>query len=133
MNLLLDTGPLGYWLYRPDRLGRQARKVLDGAGSSLCTSAATIYEIRQKVMLTSWRDFAEYEMADLAPALMEEGIEVLPLTGEIMDRACDFSWHHRDPFDRMILATARVRGMTLVSEDPEFDTLAWDGYRRIWD
>lgn len=130
--ILLDTGPLIYHLHDLPALSKPARRAADRAGSSIGVSAASIYEIRTKATAGSWREVRRYALADLSPLLVRCGVTIFALTGEIMDRAAEFSWHHKDPFDRMIAATAWQHDLPLISEDTRFDDWAWDGYKRIW-
>ena len=54
---------------------------------------------------------------------------MLPLEFRHMQVVSSLSFHHRDPFDRLLVAQADVEGMTLLSRDPAFDAC---GVRRIW-
>ena len=71
----------------------------------------------------------------LLPLWREQGTELAPYTAEIAFLAGALQWSHRDPFDRMIAATALALACPLISKDGAFDRLAgfpgWQG--RIWD
>lgn len=88
-----------------------------------------MYEIAQKVRLGKWP-----EMAPTVGSLIDEavsiGVGLLPLTGKVSVEAGLLDWPHRDPFDRMIAATALATGAVLISADTAFDTLP--GLRRVW-
>ncbi len=58
-----------------------------------------------------------------------QGSSIAPLTPAIASLAGRLDWPHRNPFDRMLAATALTMGLALVSADPVFDTLP---LRRIW-
>jgi PIN domain nuclease of toxin-antitoxin system len=49
-----------------------------------------------------------------------------------MQRAGSFDWSHRDPFDRIIVATALQRNLTVVSKDETLDSIAVPEWRRVW-
>jgi len=60
-----------------------------------------------------------------------QGIDLLSVTGALMQRAGALDWSHRDPFDRMIVATALEEGMAVVSKDATLDTIADTAFRRF--
>ncbi len=91
-------------------------------------SPVTVYEISQRVHLGKWPDM--YRWLDQMDMLIEaQGSRVAPFTPGIVLQAGTLDWPHRDPFDRMIAATARVMDVTLISADPVFDGM---GLRRVW-
>ncbi len=91
-------------------------------------SPITVYEISQKVHLGKWPDMGRW--LDQMDMLIEtQGSKVAPFTPAIALQAGTLDWPHRDPFDRMIAATARVMDVPLISADTVFDTLA---LRRVW-
>jgi len=61
----------------------------------------------------------------------DQPIDIQPLTAEIARQASLLAWDHRDPFDRMIAASALELDAPLVSRDPVFDSVA--GLERLWD
>ncbi len=129
---LLDTGPLIYFLHGAKSLQSRTRSLLEKERDSLAVSAVSIFEIRSKALRGTWRAVQKYAHTDMTPFLEERNITILPLTGEIADRAADFTGGHGDPFDRFILATAWKHRCDFVSEDEALDRFAWDGYNRIW-
>ena len=94
----------------------------------MLVSPVSFYEIGQKVRLGRWPEMAPY-MDTLAERLREDGGIVVPLTPEIATRASLMDWDHRDPFDRLIAATAESAGATLLSRDRAFDATA---LHRVW-
>ena len=60
-----------------------------------------------------------------------DGFEVTAATGAIIERAGRFDWDHRDPFDRVIVATAQLRRLVLVSKNETLDG-APGGIERVW-
>ena len=69
---------------------------------------------------------------DLDARLRADGFELVPASGAIMQRAGSFDWTHRDPFDRIIVATALSRGLAVVSKDQTLDSNGASGWRRVW-
>jgi PIN domain nuclease of toxin-antitoxin system len=129
--MLLDTHLLIWAMLAPDLLSGKARDALVAA-SQRCVSAASLYEISYKAMLGKWPEAERLLSVDLDAQLRSDGFEVVPASGPIMERAGRFDWAHRDPFDRIIVATALQRGMPVVSKDQTLDAIPSGGLQRIW-
>ncbi len=91
-------------------------------------SAATAWEIATKVRLGRLPAMTEFCDA-MARELDEQGFSELPVTVEDGRRAGLLPGPHGDPFDRMLIAQAMVRGLALVSIEAQFDAY---GVRRLW-
>ena len=128
--MLLDTHVVAWAMLAPGHLSTRARDVLAGSTERV-VSAASLYEITYKAQLGKWPEVTGLLTVDLDARLRADGFEVAPATGAIMERAGRFDWTHRDPFDRIIVATAQVRGIELVSKDETLDSVP-DGIERIW-
>ena len=128
--MLLDTHVLVWAMLAPDHLSVRAREALAGSTERV-VSAASLYEIAYKARLGKWPEVEGLLRVDLDARLRADGFEVAPATGAIMEQAGRFEWAHRDPFDRIIVATAQVRGLELVSKDETLDGVP-DGIRRLW-
>ena len=128
--MLLDTHALVWAMLTPDHLSARAREALAGSTERI-VSAASLYEITYKARLGKWPEVEGLLRVDLDARLRADDLEVAPATGTIMERAGRFDWTHRDPFDRIIVATAQVRGLKLVSKDDTLDGVP-DGIERIW-
>ncbi|MEM7643101.1 MAG: type II toxin-antitoxin system VapC family toxin [Pseudomonadota bacterium] len=128
--MLLDTHVLVWAMLVPDYLSRAAYDALSGS-SERVVSAVSLYEIAYKAHLGKWPEVAPLLATDLDAGLRANGFEVAAATGAIMERAGGLDWPHRDPFDRLIVATAQHRGFKLVSKDGTLDN-APGGIERIW-
>ncbi len=118
MKVLLDTHCLLWMIAEPHRLGPKARRLLDDAGTELHLSAASIFEIAIKSSLgklTLPRPPREY----LPPLLDRLGTHELAITALHAHRVADLPWHHRDPFDRLLIAQSYVERMPLVTADEQ--------------
>jgi PIN domain nuclease of toxin-antitoxin system len=125
---LLDTHVWAWSLTLEVKPPERVLSVTVGA-TDLSVSAVTFYEIAQKVRLGKWPAMVEF--ADRLDELAHsQSLEVVPVSGEIAKLAGALDWPHRDPFDRLIAATALVNGLQLISADPTFDSLI--GLRRLW-
>ena len=131
-SLLLDTHTWAWILTRDRKLPERVTAIVESA-DEVRVSPISFFEIGQKVRLGKWPEMAPF-LDELPRLLLDRGGAVAPLTDEIALRASTLDWGHRDPFDRLIAATAMAGGLELVSEDEVFDTLAtakgWRG--RVW-
>ena len=128
MQVLLDTHALIWWLAGDEKLSGLARSVMADESNSILVSAATSWEITTKVRIGKLPHLAP--VADDLPAIIaQHGFEELPVTFADGAHAGLIPGPHRDPFDRMLIAQAQVRGVPLVSNEMLFDAY---GIRRIW-
>ena len=127
-TVLLDTHTWAWTITDDRRLSRNAAQAIAEA-DKVAVSPISIFEIAQKVRLGKWPEMIGFEVE--MPALLDlQGTLIVALTPRIALRAGLLDWPHRDPFDRMLAATALVAGMALISADPVFDAVP--GLRRIW-
>ncbi len=112
MKLLLDTHAAIWWLSDDDRLGALAAQHLRDDSNHVLLSAAVIWEVALK------RAIGKLDTpGDLAGPLLAAGVLALPIELDHAAAAGELPDHHRDPFDRMLIAQAMVEGATLVSGD----------------
>ena len=115
MSLLLDTHVLLWWRLDSRRLREDARRHIEGA-ARVFVSAASGWEVAIKV------DKGRLRLKDPFLRLVEaSGFQKLPVTLEHAERLIGLPNHHKDPFDRMLVAQAQVEGLTLVSHDRAFE------------
>lgn len=111
-----------------ERLSGPARAALT-MSSVVYVSPISFFEIGQKVRIGRWPEVAPY--AERLPELLrEQGGVVAPLTPEICIEASLMKWVHRDPFDRLLAATALTLNASLVSADAAFSSLPT--LKRLW-
>jgi len=109
---LLDTHALLYWLVDPAQLDPGARRVIADGGSVVYVSAGAIWEMAIKKRLGRL-DFP----TNLDEVLRNDHIEVLAITLPHALAVSDLPMHHEDPFDRLMIAQARIEDLVLVSRD----------------
>lgn len=115
MKLLLDTHILLWAAEGNARLSDQARALLEAEDTLPYFSSVSIWEVAIKTGLG--RDTFDVDPRLLRRGLLAGGFVELPVTGEHAIEVLSLEAHHRDPFDRMLIAQSRVEGMTLVTAD----------------
>lgn len=112
MRLLLDTHALLWWLFRLPHLGQRAAAAIEDPSSDVHVSAVSAAEIEIK------RAIGKMDApSDLDVQVKQDGFVDLPFTIRHGIALRDLAMHHRDPFDRMLIAQARAEGLTLVTSD----------------
>src|SRR5262245_15946706 len=128
MRLLLDTHTLLWFLADDPKLTLVAKTAIEDPANERWLSPISLLEIALKHRLGKLPLPASF--GTLFPAaLLAEDIHLLPLEAQHIEPLTTLPMHHRDPFDRLIAATAQVEGLTLVSADAVFDTY---GLARLW-
>jgi PIN domain nuclease of toxin-antitoxin system len=128
MRLLVDSHSLIWAVDDPSRLSPAATAALQDPAHELLVSAATVWEIAIKVGLgkltlsSSYRDWMKRAITDL-------GLSMLPVTVDCANAQVALPLHHRDPFDRLLIAQALTDGVPVVSADLQFDAY---GITRVW-
>jgi PIN domain nuclease of toxin-antitoxin system len=115
VNLLLDTHAVLWWLAGA-RLEERAEEAIRDPATRAAVSAASVWETAIKTSLGKLRSPAPF-----AEAVLTAGFEALPVTFEHAQQVRELPPHHRDPFDRMLVAQAQLEGLTIVTRDPIFD------------
>lgn len=111
MRILIDTHLLLWALATPSKLSKTARGLIDR--SEVYVSAASIWEISIKSALGKLAAAS----ADVLAAVDPAGFMMLPITGEHAAEVATIPLHHKDPFDRMLVAQAISEPMRLLSND----------------
>jgi PIN domain nuclease of toxin-antitoxin system len=119
MRVLLDTHIL-IWLVEGDKnLSTVARSAIEDEDNSLYLSIASLWEVTIKLSLGKLDlQLSVDEMVE--SFLIPGGIQILQTETRHLSILRDLPLHHRDPFDRLIIAQAQAEGMTLVSADRIF-------------
>jgi PIN domain nuclease of toxin-antitoxin system len=128
MRGLIDAHTLLWAVDDPSRLGPSAVSALQDPGNDLFVSAGTVWEMAIKVGLGKLALSLPYR-AWIERALADLGASVLPISVAHAEAQAKLPHHHRDPFDRPLIAQAFVESMTIVGHDGLFDAY---GVTRIW-
>jgi PIN domain nuclease of toxin-antitoxin system len=124
VKLLLDTHAALWWLADDARLGRDADRELSDGTNRVLLSAAVIWEVAIKRSLGKLQ-----APADLTQTLLGAGVQPLPVTLDHAAGVEALPWHHRDPFDRVLVSQAVTEGAAIVSQD---DRLRAYGVPLVW-
>ena len=116
---LLDTAIFLWSLGPAEKLNSQARALLEDRSTELFLSAASSWEISIKVALGKLR-LPESASTYLPKRLTSQGIRSLPISHLHALTAGELPRHHRDPFDRMLVAQARSEDLVLMTADSSF-------------
>lgn len=124
-RLLLDTN-VALWLLFGNRaaVSDTATKALLSEENSICLSAVSIWEIAIKKSLGKLK-----LAADWYPQLTGLDFEPVPVTAEHARTVEDLPWHHRDPFDRLLIGQAMAENCALVTSDRQFSDY---GVEIVW-
>jgi len=112
VNLLLDTHALLWWLDDHPTLSTTAKTAIANTENLVLISAAVIWEIKIKQSLGKLKIPRNFRKV-----LDEQPFEMLSITAEHAYAVGELPAHHRDPFDRMLIAQAKVEGLTIVTRD----------------
>lgn len=118
MKLLADTEAL--IRFAIDDLPAAARGAMSDEENIVFVSAASVWEIATKVRIGKLTMPDSARAKGLAPWIVGEGFDLLSITAEHADLAGSMTIDHRDPWDRMILAQARLEDLVVVGSDPVF-------------
>jgi PIN domain nuclease of toxin-antitoxin system len=130
MSCLLDTHTLLWWFLDDPRLSKIALQTLEDT-KRLYWSPVNLWEIGLKMSGSGYREFQMPERWDLQfPEMFARfAITELPIRPTHCRRIQDLPFHHRDPFDRMLVAQAQDEQLAIISADEIFDAY---GMKRVW-
>ncbi|MGH3514137.1 MAG: type II toxin-antitoxin system VapC family toxin [Pseudonocardiaceae bacterium] len=114
MRLLLDTNVLIWWLAESPRLSKETRDAIT-AEPEVIVSAVSAFEIAVKSAIGKLR-----VPGDLEVQIVEQAMTELPVTVRHGLAVGQLPMHHRDPFDRLLIAQAQCEGLTIVTADRTF-------------
>ncbi len=119
MKLLLDTHIFLWALSDPGKITQPQRRVIESTASIVYVSAISIAEITIKASIGKLTvNFDPVDEAERA------GFEMLDYSGRDAAALQDLPFHHRDPFDRMLIAQSIQRRIPLITNDPAFNRYA---------
>jgi len=119
MKLLLDTHIFIWWANEPERLPDKANVALQDGANDLILSAVSAWEIQIKIQLGKLR--LRQSLAELIKSQRETNdLQILPLELGHVLTIDTLPFHHKDPFDRLLIAQCVSERLTLVTADDNF-------------
>jgi PIN domain nuclease of toxin-antitoxin system len=128
MRVLLDTHAFLWWVLDDRRLSARARDIMGDAANELLFSAASAWELVIKFKLGRLKEIRDFPQF-LVGQLERNAISLLPVHLTHVLGMVDLPAHHKDPFDRLLLAQARVEDVPLLTNDR---AMARYGVTRLW-
>jgi PIN domain nuclease of toxin-antitoxin system len=127
MKLLLDTHAFLWFVAGDPRIGKKAKKIMEGGGSRLYLSSASIWEMAIKASLGRLSFDGPFE--DFMESKINEGYHMLPVEWNHAAVVAGLAFHHKDPFDRLLIAQAMTERMPIITADESFKKY---GVETIW-
>lgn len=112
MKLLLDTNVVIWFLAGSPRLSEPARKLIEIDAATVTVSAVSIFEIATKAAIGKLA-----APSNLVGTLVNAGLELMPVTPTHAEHVFTLPVHHRDPFDRLLIAQAQLEGLVVMTSD----------------
>lgn len=128
MKLLLDTHTLLWFVLGDASLSATARQLIEDAANSKLVSPATYWELAIKISIGKYALHEPYETF-IDRAIRQNGFLILPIESRHTAALINLPFHHRDPFDRLMVAQAMVENLVLVSADAVLDAYP---IQRLW-
>ena len=114
MNLIVDTQVFLWWLVDDRALSERARDLMRNAGNTLYLSAVSAWEIAIKAALGRL-EFRGEPTIVVPEQMAANSIEPLPVQISHALQVYSLPAHHRDPFDRMLVAQAQIEGLPIIT------------------
>lgn len=131
MNLLLDTHTLLWFYSGAPELSEKARNTIEDSGNDFFVSMASLWEISIKTSIGKLEISAP--LPDFFNDLFSKGFRILNIAPSHILRSAIIPFHHRDPFDRLLIGQALFEKMPLISKDSVFEPyVSSSGLKLIW-
>jgi PIN domain nuclease of toxin-antitoxin system len=128
VKLLLDTHSFLWFIDGNPRLSTTARELIEDPANERLVSTASLWEIAIKVSIGRLT-FAQPFATLIPDQLQRNSMQVFVITLEHAAHVAILPFHHRDPFDRMLIAQSLVEAIPIISVDSALDAY---GVNRLW-
>jgi PIN domain nuclease of toxin-antitoxin system len=119
MQLLIDTHILIWFLEGNKSLSKTRRQIISEPQNDVFLSIASLWEIAIKISLGKLTLAKHF--SDVIKQIAVENIEILPISPEHTIQVSILPFHHRDPFDRIIIAQAQIENLPVMTDDSNFN------------
>jgi PIN domain nuclease of toxin-antitoxin system len=128
VKVLLDTHTFLWFVLDDPDLSQAAKRVIEDSSNRILISPASYWEIAIKISVGKYRLNSTYE--DFwRNGMLDNKFDVLHIELRHTARLLDLPLHHKDPFDRLVIAQSLAEDIPVVGRDPRFDSY---GVERIW-
>jgi PIN domain nuclease of toxin-antitoxin system len=128
MEYLLDTHSFLWFINGDEQLSEKAKIAIQDPDATKYVSIVSFWEIAIKISLGKIKLDMAYQ--DLQQHVSGNGFEILPITFEHTIELTNLDFHHRDPFDKIIIAQALIEKFVLISKDSNFDK--YNNLKLLW-
>jgi len=128
VKVLLDTHSLFWFIEASSQLSEPARRVISEPTHTILVSPASYWEMAIRISLGKWQLNRPYDDF-LDVAFNSYGFKTIPIQQRHTSRLIDLPFHHKYPFDRLIISQALVDQVPIVSADTKLDAY---GVHRVW-
>jgi PIN domain nuclease of toxin-antitoxin system len=128
MTALLDTQAFLWFVLDDPQLSLTAKRFMEDSTNELYISPASYWEIAIKIRIGKYSLPMPY-LAFIESQLSLNAITILPIEPRHTHLLTTIAFHHRDPFDRLLISQALTEGLVIVSSDETFDLY---GVNRLW-
>ncbi|MDQ3258218.1 MAG: type II toxin-antitoxin system VapC family toxin [Acidobacteriota bacterium] len=128
MKLLLDTHTLLWFVLGDAQSSATARQLMEDAANTKFVSPVVYWELAIKISIGKYTLHEPYETF-IDRAIRQNGFLILPIEPRHTAVLTNLPFHHRDPFDRLMIAQAKVESLALVSADAALDAYS---IQRLW-
>jgi PIN domain nuclease of toxin-antitoxin system len=128
MRALLDTHTFLWWVHNDPRLSDQVREIIGDGSNTLYLSAASGWEIAIKAQLGKLQFSSSLDQF-IAEQLTLNGIDTLPIALRHVLHVATLPPHHRDPFDRILVAQCQLEQLPMLTADAQITKYA---IQTIW-
>lgn len=118
MDCLIDTHAFLWFINGSEELSGKAKSFIENPQNTTFISIASFWEIAIKNSLGKLK--LDMPFRELKLLVANNGIEILPLTFEHTNKLISLNFHHKDPFDRLIIAQALTEKLSIISKDKNF-------------
>jgi PIN domain nuclease of toxin-antitoxin system len=128
MELLLDTHALIWFINGDVKLPENSIKLIKNINNRCFVSIASLWEIAIKTTINKLEILGGFN--NLSKLLKQNDFEIIPISFEHLQKLVQLDFHHRDPFDRIIIAQGIVENLTIVTKDEIFSNYI---VNTVWD
>lgn len=128
MKILLDTHAFIWFMIDHPQLNQHAASLIEDPDNEVLISIAALWEMAIKMSLGKLHLAKPFEQL-IPDQLQTNNFTLLPVEVSHLTQVITLPWHHRDPFDRLMIAQSRVEGLPILSRDSIFDDY---NVKRLW-